>query len=204
MNNTLGKLIHEEVVSPGSGTGGRIKAGQILRITDIEGQQVADFCSFMADNPEVYCDVIYSTFKARSWKLKEGDQLVSKHVDPMWTIVADDSNLHYSGGGFCSRDLNKLMGVHQHGCRDTLEEQLQKQNLSPIYLAPSACFNVFMNFPYEEDGTWEVKPPNTKAGDKIDLRAEADLIWAVSVCQFPGPCNGGNPSPLKFEIFDPH
>jgi uncharacterized protein YcgI (DUF1989 family) len=146
--------------------------------------------------------VIYSTFKARSWKLKEGDELVSMHVDPMWTIVSDDSNLHYSGGGFCSRDLNRLMGVDQHGCRDTLEEQLAKFDLPPTVLNPAACFNVFMNFPYGADGSWEILVPNTSPGSKIDLRAEADILWVVSVCQFPGNCNGDKPTPLKFEVFD--
>jgi uncharacterized protein YcgI (DUF1989 family) len=122
---------------------------------------------------------------------------------PLWTIAKDTVGVHYFGGGFCSRPLNEFEGVNQHGCRDTLEEALATHDLSPLYLSPSACFNVFMNFPYGADGKWDILRPTTKPGDHVDLRAEMDALWAVSCCHFPGDCNGDNPTPLKFELFDP-
>jgi uncharacterized protein len=200
-----GTLAHEEVVQPGDGTVGEVKKGQILRIVDLEGQQVADFCSWSLEDPAEYCDMIYSTFLKGSWKLTEGDTLITKRCRPLWTIVNDTCGVHYSGGGFCSRDSNEELDIHQPGCRDTLEEQLAKHGLSPLYLSPSACFNVFMNFPYYPDGRWEILAPATGPGDHIDLRAEMDVLWAVSVCNFPGPppCNGERPTPLKFELYDP-
>jgi uncharacterized protein len=195
--------VYEEIVTPGNGTGGRIEKGQILRITDLEGKQVADFCSFMADDPTIHCDVSDSTYKANTWLLTEGHELVNTHLDPMWTIVADDSKIHYSGGGFCSRESNiREFGLDQQGCRDTLEQQLARFDLPPSILNPMSCFNVFMNFPYREDGTHEILVPNTKPGDKIEMRAESDILWVVSVCQYPGNCNGGKPTPLKFEVLN--
>jgi uncharacterized protein YcgI (DUF1989 family) len=126
---TPGSLVSQETVPPGNGTSGIVERGQILRIVDVEGEQVADFCSFRADDPSEYCDI--------------------------------------------------------------------------IYLSPSACFNVFMNMQYKEDGGWPLAEPISKPGDYIDLRAEMDALWAVSVCQWPEVCNGDHPTPLRFEVYDP-
>jgi uncharacterized protein YcgI (DUF1989 family) len=199
-----GRLVHEEVVQPGTGTSGIVNKDQILRIVDVEGQQVADFCSFSAQEPADYCDIIYSTFAKSSWKLSTGDTLVTKRMQPLWTIVADTCGVHYCGGGFCCRDLRRWAGLDaRDGCRDTLEAQLAKHGLSPVYLSPSSCFNVFMNMQYKEDGSWPLREPESKPGDHIDLRAETDVLWAVSVCQWPEVCNGDKPTPLKFEVYDP-
>ena len=43
MSSQLGKLLDERVLQPDTTDSATIKAGQTLRIIDIEGQQVADF-----------------------------------------------------------------------------------------------------------------------------------------------------------------
>ncbi|HZP43972.1 MAG TPA: urea carboxylase-associated family protein [Candidatus Binatia bacterium] len=197
-----GRLIERQVVPPGQGASGKVAKGQILRITDVEGEQVADFCSFSLDDPAEYCDVVYTTFAKRSWKVGEGDVIYTREMRPLWTITRDTAGVHYWGGGFCSRALNRFVGVDQHGCRDTITEQLAAHELSALYVSPSSCFNVFMNFPYGADGRWEILRPVTRPGDHIDLRAEMPVLWAVSVCHFPGACNGDRPTPLQFELFD--
>jgi uncharacterized protein len=116
----------QETVPPGTGTSGIVERGQILRIVDVEGEQVADFCSFRADDPSEYCDIIYSTFAKSSWKLSTADPLVTKRMRPLWTIAADTVGLHYSGGGFRSTDLPQWAGLSGHGCRDTLEAELAR------------------------------------------------------------------------------
>src|SRR5262245_44823451 len=198
-----GALVEELVVQPGTYGTGTVTKGRILRIVDLEGEQVGDFCSWNLDEPSEYCDVIYSMFAKSSWKLGEGDVFYTKDMHPLWTIVKDTPGVHYFGGGFCSRSLNEWEDVHQHGCRDTLEEALATHGLSPLYLSPSACFNVFMHFAYDPDGKWEIQRPVTRPGDYIDLRAEMDVLRAVSCCQFPGECRGDKPPPLEFEVYEP-
>jgi len=198
-----GELVESRTIEPSNGTSGIVERGQVLRIVDVEGKEVADFCSFNAEDPADYCDMIYSTFDKGSWKLSTGDVIVTKSMQPLWTITADTVGVHYCGGGFCSADLRRSIGETGHGCRDTLEAELAKHDLSPLYLSPSACFNVFMNMQYAPDGSWPVEEPVTKPGDYIDLRAEMDVLWAVSVCYWPGAVNGFNPTPLRFEIYDP-
>ena len=45
-------------------------------------------------------------------------------------------------------------------------------------------FNAFMNAEGFEDGRFDTLEPVTKKGDYISLRAEMDLLVAVSACPF--------------------
>ena len=59
-----------------------------------------------------------------------------------------------------------------------------------------------MNFEYGVDGSWKIHEPVSKPGEHIDLRAEMDLEWAVSVCAWPEMVNGPTLTPLRFELYD--
>ena len=137
------------------------------------------------------------------WKWGEGTTIFTNHMNPLWTITDDKIGVHYTGGGFCSRDARKLLlQDDQKGCRDLLEEALAGQGIEPHFLQSISCFNVFMNLDYAPDGSWITEYPLTQPGDYIDLRAEMDLLWAVSVCIWPG-VNSEEPSPLRFETYNP-
>jgi uncharacterized protein YcgI (DUF1989 family) len=44
----------------------------------------------------------------------------------------------------------------------------------------------------------------SKPGDHVDLRAETDVLVAVSNCpQIHNPCNGGRPSPIRLVTYVP-
>ena len=56
-------------------------------------------------------------------------------------------------------------------------------------------FNIFMNVPIG-DGKMGIAEPLSKAGDYVDLRAETDLLVAISNCpQERNPCNAYNADP---------
>jgi uncharacterized protein len=58
-----------------------------------------------------------------------------------------------------------------------------------------------MNTPALPDGTIDWRPAETKAGDHVVLRAELDLILAVSACpQDIVAINEKNPSPIAIEL----
>ncbi len=202
MSSKLGSILEERVLDPGTSDSGVIKHGQTLRIIDIEGQQVADFIAWRIDDPSEYQDVVYSNFANGSWKIGSGGVLVSNHMSKFWTITEDDCEEHYMGGGFCSSDLYTYEGNPPHdGCRDRLQKELAKYDLTPLHLREVSCFNIFMHVAYDSDGTWEIRRPISKAGDHIDLRAEMDLHWAVSICDDPWS-NGDGPTPMRFEFYD--
>lgn len=199
----LGPLLADIVVEPGAWATGEVRRGQLLEIVDLEGEQVADFCSFNLADPTEPCDVIYTRCAKGRWRdISTGDRIYTTKMRPLWTIVDDTCGTHDWGGGFCSRPLNEWAGVPQDGCRETLEAALAARGLDAIVLNPSSCFNVFMNTPYNADGTWGYTRPTSTAGDRVLLRAEMDALWIVSCCHYPGICNGDAPTPLGFRTYD--
>ena len=202
MSSQLGKLLDECVLQPDTTDSATIKAGQTLRIIDIEGQQVADFVAWKQGDLDEYQHVVYTNFAHQKWKIGANDKLYSNHMNAMWSITEDDCENHYMGGAFCSWDLYTFLGDKpQHGCRDRLLEEIKQHDMIPQHLREISCFNIFMNVAYDSDGTWEIRTPTTKAGDHIDLKAEMDMLWAVSVCNDPWS-NGEKPTPMRFELYD--
>ncbi|NJN84582.1 MAG: DUF1989 domain-containing protein [Caldilineaceae bacterium] len=65
-------------------------------------------------------------------------------------------------------------------------------------------FNLFMNVEFKPDGGFAIKTPETKAGDYIDLRAEMNIIAAVSACPNENnPVNNFRAKPLGMEVWEP-
>ena len=60
-------------------------------------------------------------------------------------------------------------------------------------------FNVFMNVEVTPDGTVAVKPPLSRAGDYIELRAEMNLICGLTSCSAENS-NNGSFKPIDYEI----
>ena len=87
--------------------------------------------------------------------------------------------------------------VHR-GCFGNLAEALEPYGIGPDDI-PTA-FNVFMNVPVDgESGLIAVKPPVSKAGDRIVLRAEMDLIIGLTACS-AYDSNGGRFKPIDYEL----
>jgi uncharacterized protein YcgI (DUF1989 family) len=53
-------LENNSIVHPGTCLSGGIKKGPFLRVTDVEGGQVADFVSLKLNDPTEYLDCLYT------------------------------------------------------------------------------------------------------------------------------------------------
>jgi len=198
-----GKPIQSHTAPPHTSATGKVKKGQILRITDVEGEQVADFVSIRLNDPTEYLDCLYTNFVHERYKWHKGDVIYTNHLNPIWTIIEDTVDEHYTGGSFCSRDLRtKFLQDDQKGCRDIIQDAFVANGIDPNLLQGVSCFNIFMNVIYSPDGKFEIGRPKSKKGDYIDLQAEMDLFYASSVCFWPILVNGDKPTPLRYEIYE--
>ena len=69
-------------------------------------------------------------------------------------------------------------------------------------MSPSSMF-IFMNVPVSPEGRTAIQEPHSKPGDYIDLRANIDLLVAISNCpQERNPCNGWNPTPMGVIVYE--
>lgn len=198
-----GKLKKCLTLQAGNCVSGTVRKGERLRVVDVEGGQVGDFVALQLNDQTEYLDCTYTNWANLGWRWKEGATIFTNHMNRMWVITDDKTGVHFTGGGFCSNDARRLFinpNDTTKGCRDCLEDVFAENNIAPHFLQSTSCFNLFMNVEYLPDGSWSAKPPVTKAGDYIELRAEMDIFWALSACVLPS-ANRGNPSPLRIETY---
>ena len=63
-------------------------------------------------------------------------------------------------------------------------------------------FNAFMNVALDADGGFTILPTTVAADDYIDLRAEMNVLAAVSACPADtSPTNDGKSAPLGIKVF---
>ena len=192
----------DAIIPPRSGTAFRLEKGQVLTVTDVEGVQVADLLAYNAD------DVREAVSNGRTFDYAETIQLTTGHVlysnrsTRMLTIVEDTVGRHDFLLTPCSeatfRHFYPDQPVHR-GCFGNLAEVLAPFDVEPDMIP--CAFNIFMNVPVAADGRICVEPPLSKAGDRIRLRAEMNLVIGLTACSAYAS-NGGRFKPIGYAIND--
>jgi uncharacterized protein len=177
-----------------------VRAGETLRVIDVEGQQVADvFCASAEDPTEILSGIV-TTQLNKAIYLTRGHVLYSVRRRPLFTIGADPVGRHDLLMGACSAYSYKLRyGADDHpSCQGLLGGVL-----APLGVPAEVpdTFNAFMNVPCGPDGTLSIEVPLSRAGDYVELRAETDCIVAVAACPADlSACNGWNPTAIAVEM----
>jgi len=201
-----GRVVHDEVVPARAPWTQLVRAGQTLRIVDLEGNQAVDFlCYAAADDAERYsaADTIAAQ---RNIFLVVGSVLLSNEGRPMMTVVDDTVGRHDTIGGACSCESNTLRyghhTKHQHACVENFLQGNARWGRGKRDMVSNV--NWFMNVPVEADGTLGIVDGISAPGKYVDLRAEMDVVVVVSNCpQINNPCNGFNPTPVRMIVSDP-
>jgi urea carboxylase-associated protein 1 len=191
----------DEIVPAGAPWTGIVRQGQVLRITDLEGQQAVDFLCYNAANPEERYHAPNTVKAAGSIFLTTGHTLYSDVARPMFVIVEDQFGGHDTIGGCCSAPSNQMLyGVSNcPGCRENFLTGLARHGLGRRDIVPNV--NFFMRVPVTADGSAAVALGVSPPGCEVALRAEMDAIVALSNCpQVNNPCNNFNPTPIRVQI----
>jgi uncharacterized protein YcgI (DUF1989 family) len=187
-------------IEPRSGVAFVLQQGQLLRVIDPEGVQVADLLAYNAT------DVREAISNGRTFDYEEtialtaGNRLWSNRSNPMLAIVGDTVGRHDFLLTPCSEATFKHFYPDQpvhRGCFGNLAEALAPYGVEPDMIP--CAFNLFMNVVVGLDGRVSVEPPVSRAGDYILLRAEMDLIIGLTACSAYAS-NGGSFKPIQFEI----
>jgi len=198
-----GAILHDEIVPARAPWMHEVKAGQTLRIIDIEGNQAVDFLMYAAENDEERYSAQDTIAAQRNIFLRGGSILLSNEGRPMMTIVATNVAYHDTIGGACSCESNTLRYGHhtksQHACVDNFLDANVRAGRTKRDMVSN--INFFMNVPVEADGTLGIVDGISAPGLTVDLRAEMDVVVVVSNCpQINNPCNGFNPTPVRMQI----
>lgn len=183
-----------------------LKAGQTLRILDLEGNQAVDTLFFSAANPRERYDVQRTLRKQGQVYLSAGSVLWSNLGNPMLTITADTCGRHDTLGGACAQESNTVRYAldkrYMHSCRDNfLRASLHDGRLSKADISHN--INFFMNVPVTAEGGLTFEDGISGAGKYVELLAHMDVIVLISNCpQLNNPCNGWNPTPAELLVWE--
>jgi uncharacterized protein YcgI (DUF1989 family) len=182
-----------------------IETGRRLKLTQPEGEQVADLISFNRDDPRELLSMHSSRAVNLSWKLTAPHTLYSNRTRAMWAVEEDLTGENYCGGGYCSEHLNTMRygdkGKGVPNCQSNLETAIRGYGMDRWNFNVDACFNVFMTVAYDADGKWEIRLPKGKPGDYLVMHALMPQIVAISNCPILfNACNNYRLKPLTLEI----
>lgn len=177
-----------------------MKRGDILRVTDPNGEQVSDLFAFSGTDHACALSSGRSIDYASKIYLTSGDKLWSNDSKPMFTIVEDDVGRHDFLLTPCSQEMFEILYNHRGhhpSCLENLKNAFEPFGIGAELISTS--FNIFMRVDVAPDGAVSVLPPLSKAGDAIELRAEMDMICALTACSAEGS-NNGTFKPIDFEV----
>jgi urea carboxylase-associated protein 1 len=187
-----------------------VRAGQIFRIVDLEGNQAVDTLFYnAADATERYS--LTHTIQAQSaLYLTVGTVLMSSEGRAMLTIVADTCGRHDTLGGACSCESNTVRYAlekrHMHSCRDNFMMAMARSGMEGLPFEKRdvvSNINFFMNVPVTPQGKLTFEDGISAPGKYVEMRAEMDVVVLVSNCpQLNNPCNAYNPTPVQFLMWD--
>ncbi len=185
-----------------------VKAGERLRIVDMEGNQSADTLLFSAADPADRYSAVDTIRAQGNVYLSCGTRLLSSGGQLLAEIVADTVGRHDTLGGACATESNTVRYALEkrtmHACRDSYLLALAEHDgfgLSKRDLAHN--INFFMNVPVTPDGGLTFADGMSGPGHYVELRAAQDVIVLISNCpQLNNPCNAYNPTALEVLIWD--
>lgn len=201
-----GEVVLDERVAPNASWSAVVKAGHVLTIVDVGGNQSGDCLIYNAADTEER----YSVPDTLAWQgnayVRTGTVLRSNLGNPLMTVVGNEIDRQDTIGGACSKESNTLRYGHHvmfhHGCRENFLSEGAKHGLGLRDLVSN--LNWFMNVPVEADGALGIVDGMSAPGKRVAVRADVDVLVLVSNCpQMNNPCNDFNPTPLRMIVVRP-
>ncbi|WP_027499633.1 urea amidolyase associated protein UAAP2 [Rhodococcus sp. UNC363MFTsu5.1] len=201
-----GAVVLDETVGARGPWSAIVRAGDVLTIVDLHGNQAVDTLFYAADDHAVRYSAAATVAAQRNLFLSTGSVLRADDSSVLMTIVADEVGNHDTVGGACSQESNTLRyghhTKHQHACVENFLAEGAKWGLGKRDLVSN--INFFMNVPVDADGTLGIVDGLSAPGKRLALRAEVDTLVLVSNCpQINNPCNGFDPTEVRMIVTRP-
>lgn len=177
-----------------------LAAGDTLRVIAVEGPQAADLIAF---NQHDHRESL-STWLTRhlSGSFSRAERVYSKLPAGrlMFTVETTRDGLLWLSPGRCNRLKYERLGMPGHAnCQDLLAAAIEPYGMSG-YDVPDVL-NIFMRPLFRTDGSYEFLPAPVAAGDALQMRAEMDMLLAVTACpDETGAYNERRTRPIGIEI----
>lgn len=181
----------------------RISRGEGLRIVNLTGSSAVTMMFWnAADTSERFNSA--DTVKVQWTAAIEGGRLLLTDMGRAGAAIVEDSTGAHDAllGGSTQESVAARFGAERQirNTRDNLVYAVGKLGLDRRDLAPPMTF--FAPVGVDSEGRFGWKPGKVAAGDFVTLRAEMDLLVALSNCRHPlDPAEDPAPGPIEIAVF---
>ncbi len=181
-----------------------LRAGQTLRISNVEGKQVADFVAFSAADMTEALSTMHTIVSIGRLFPTKGDRLRTNRRRPMFEITRDDVGKHDMLIAACDpwRYEYDYQVTNHRNCSDNFLAALRNYGVQRHHLPQPV--NLFQNMDYGLEGEVVFRESLAKPGDRVELVPLMDVIVAVSACPMDlNPISGFRVTDIELEILPP-
>ena len=191
-------LIHRETIPGGWYWTTALKSGETLRLQTEERPSCVSLLAWRADDPSErlnYADTVKVQWTSA---LTKGRVIFSDMGRVVLSIVEDSGAWHDAivGGSTPGSNARRYGGAATRNTRDNFLLAAQKLGLGARDVPPCVAF--FAPVRVDGDGRFAWHEERRTGGDYVDLRAEIDLLVALSNCPHPlDPSPTFDPAPVE-------
>ncbi len=190
-------------IAPRHGVAFTLKKGQLLKVVDLEGEQVSDLICYNLHDKAEYLSSGRTIDYAETILLTKGHPFYSNRSNIMFDMIEDTVGRHDFLLTPCSSEMFRIIYGHTNphqGCFGNLSNALKEYGIAPDNIP--ITFNIFMHVTVDGvTGKVTVLPPISKAGDHVILKARMDLIVGLTACSAE-MSNNYSFKPIGYEITD--
>jgi uncharacterized protein YcgI (DUF1989 family) len=205
----MGRKSIDSVEIPGyQGRAVLAPAGSIVRVTNVEGCQIADFFALIEDDFEELLSPAVTRLATFKMFPDVGEAFYSNRHRAVLTLLEDNSpGTHDMTFACCDSPFYVSLGCTEPhpNCHDNFLDAMQRYG-HPVEDVPDPV-NLFQSSYPRPDGGFDVAVIPAKAGDYVEMRAEMNLVVAATACSvdvdFDGVwVQGAESTPVRIDIFE--
>lgn len=190
-----------KIIPPRSGAAFMLKKGELLKVIDIEGEQVSDLICYNLHDKAEYLSSGRTIDYAETIFLTKGHSFYSNRSSIMLEMIEDTVGRHDFLLSPCSAEMFRIIYGHtepHRGCAGNLAAALRDFGIEADNIP--VCFNIFMHVEVDgATGKISVLPPESRAGDHVVFEAKMDLIVGMTACS-AGMTNNFSFKPIGYSI----
>ncbi|MBV9719349.1 MAG: urea carboxylase-associated family protein [Candidatus Eremiobacteraeota bacterium] len=175
-----------------------VRHGDMVRVVDPFGQQVADVALYDAADPRDFFSPGRTIDYNASLRLRPGDCLYSQRGVALARVVEDTVGTHDMLLAPCSRRMFARRGESGHpSCHASMTAALSPFGIDADMI--TATLNVFMHVAVSSSGSIRILPPASRPGDAFALEALVDIVVAITACASE-LTNNGSCKPIRYAL----
>ena len=177
-------IISREDVPAGWYTTISLRRGEAIRIIDSSGLASVSLIGWRAENPSERINCADTIKVQWSAAMSKGRVILSDMGHVFLSLIEDTSGAHdLMVGGSTAASTRAAFGATTRNTRDNFMAAAAKNDLSLHDIPP--CVTFFAPVSVDAHGRFLWNAANKSPGDFVDLRAEMNLLLALSNCPHP-------------------